>query len=67
MIWSSTFTNRKKWLWLAIVGAVLSFAIIGGNTWASEAATGEVHEFPLNLDSYGDDNLDGGCDDTDGL
>ncbi len=44
---------------MAIVGAVLSFAIIGGNTWASEAATGEVHEFPLNLESYGDDNLDG--------
>ena len=51
--------SRKDWLWLAIVGAILSFAIIGGNTWASEAVPGEAHEFPLSLESYGDDNLDG--------
>jgi len=58
-VWSSAHANQKAWLWMAIVGAILSFAIIGGNTWASEAASGEPHEFPLSLESYGDDNLDG--------
>jgi hypothetical protein len=58
-IWSHSDTNPKPWLWLAIVGTILSFAIIGGNAWASEAAAGEAHEFPLSLESYGDDNLNG--------
>ena len=58
-IWSPNKVSRKGWLWLAILGAILSFTIIGGNAWASEAASGEVHEFPLSLESYGDDNLDG--------
>lgn len=58
-IWSPNYASRKGWLWIAIVGAILSFTIIGGNAWASEAASGEAHEFPLSLESYGDDNLDG--------
>lgn len=58
-IWFPNYANRKDWLCLVIVAAILSFTIIGGNTWASEIATGESIEFPLNLESYGDDNLDG--------
>lgn len=58
-IWFPIYANRKDWLCLVIVAAILSFTIIGGNTWASEIATGESIEFPLNLESYGDDNLDG--------
>ena len=56
---SVTGVSRKEWLWLAIIGVILGFAIISGNTWASETASGVAHEFPLSLDSYGDDNLDG--------
>jgi len=58
-IWFPNYANRKDWLCLVIVAAILSYTIIGGNTWASEIATGESIEFPLNLESYGDDNLDG--------
>jgi len=56
---SPSDASRKGWLWLVIIAATLSFVIIGGDIWASEAASGEVHEFPLSLESYGDDNLDG--------
>ena len=58
-IWSPADTNRKAWPWLAIVGIILSFVAIGGNSWGAEGASGEVHEFPLSLESYGDENLDG--------
>jgi len=58
-IWSFTGVSRKKSLWIAIIAAILSLAIISGNTWASETASDVAHEFPLSLDSYGDDNLDG--------
>ena len=51
--------NLKAWLCFAVVGTILSFSIISGNAWAGEAAHGEAHEFPLSLESYGDENLDG--------
>ena len=57
-IWSPANANRKSWLWMAFLGAILGLAIISGSSWASEAASGDAHEFPLSLESYGDDNLD---------
>ncbi len=55
--WSSANANRKNWLWMAFLGAILGFAIVSDSSWASEAASGDAYEFPLSLESYGDDKL----------
>jgi hypothetical protein len=58
-LWSPRDASRKNWLYLAIFGVILRSVIIGGNTWASEVVSGEAHEFPLRLESYGDDDFEG--------